>query len=110
MSGVKQFMEVHGMTPKQTVFNTSNSPIVKKVEELEARIATLEGALDDLCGTAQIVTLKQGDIYHDIHRYRPGDEVIVIGGFHPGEILGRTSDHPDATAWLREQEKSNNGN
>lgn len=59
-----------------------------------------------LAGTAQIVTLKQGDIYNDIHRYRPGEEVIIAGGFYPGEILGRTSDYPEAAQWLREQNRT----
>lgn len=61
----------------------------------------LEKALDDATGAMSIVTIKQGDLYYDVHRYRPGDEVIVSGCTTFQEIVGRTSDYPELAEWLR---------
>ena len=73
----------------------------------------LEKALDDATCSMSIVTVKQGDTYYDVHRYRPGDEVIVSGGTTFQEILWRTSESPELAEWLRsraiEEARGSNG-
>lgn len=69
------------------------------------RIEFLEKALDAACDYAnmQVVTLKPGDTYSGIHKFRHGMEVIIIGGYVPGEVVCTTEEEPELAQYLKEQ-------
>lgn len=52
----------------------------------------------------RIVTAKPTDIYSGLAPEHYAREIIVFGGYYPGEVLGLAAEYPELAQYLRERD------